>query len=96
MLFYMIIEVKIDADENNCQINRYCSIAESRAGKLPWAVVYLTPDGRKPRSIDQKFTENVANISWGRLGEGVRRSTANAQYIPRYLARNFADYVSGF
>jgi hypothetical protein len=47
---FIIIEVKIDAGEQPDQVERYCQVAERRAGDRNWGVVYLTPNGRPPNS----------------------------------------------
>ncbi len=47
--FYLIIEVKIDAQERNDQLTRYCDIAKKRSRNRPWAIIFLTPQGRDAR-----------------------------------------------
>lgn len=63
--FFMLIEVKIDADEQKNQIRRYIGEAKKRAGEHPWAVVYLTPQGRVPLSAGEE--SDVPCLSWRRL-----------------------------
>lgn len=63
--FFMLIEVKIDAYEQKDQILRYISEAKKRAGEQPWAVVYLTPQGRVPLSAGKEA--DVPCLSWRRL-----------------------------
>ncbi len=63
--FFMLIEVKIDAYEQKDQISRYIGEAKKRAGEYPWAVVYLTPQGRVPLSAGEEA--DVPCLSWDRL-----------------------------
>ncbi|WP_313130931.1 PDDEXK-like family protein [Pseudescherichia vulneris] len=63
--FFMLIEVKIDAYEQKDQISRYIGEAKKRAGEQPWAVIYLTPQGRVPLSAGGEA--DVPCLSWRRL-----------------------------
>ena len=66
--FFMLIEVKIDAYEQKDQIRRYIGEAKKRAGEQPWAVVYLTPQGRVPLSAGEEAdVTDVPCLSWRRL-----------------------------
>lgn len=66
--FFMLIEVKIDAYEQKDQISRYIGEAKKRAGAHPWAVVYLTPQGRVPLSAGEEAdVTDVPCLSWRRL-----------------------------
>lgn len=38
--FYLLIEVKIDAREQDSQISRYCFDAKNRAISRPWGVIF--------------------------------------------------------
>lgn len=70
--FFLLIEVKIDAKEQQGQIERYCTDAKIRA-KLgpksrPWAVIFLTPHGGRPLTMGASFKpEDVPCISWQQL-----------------------------
>ena len=50
--FFLIIEVKIDAPEGAFQIKRYCNLAEGRKTVHKRGVLFLTPTGRPPGSVD--------------------------------------------
>lgn len=66
--FLLFIEVKINANDQPEQIARYCEDAEQRAISRPWAVVFLTPQGKEPQTLGSKFTlENVPCLSWRQL-----------------------------
>ncbi|WP_312455358.1 PD-(D/E)XK nuclease family protein [Pseudescherichia sp.] len=66
--FFMLIEVKIGAYEQKDQISRYIGEAKKRAGGHPWAVVYLTPQGRVPLSAGEEAdVTDVPCLSWRRL-----------------------------
>ncbi|EOW6708278.1 PD-(D/E)XK nuclease family protein [Cronobacter malonaticus] len=63
--FYLLIEAKIKAGEQPNQLARYAAAAIRRAGKRPSATVFLTPDGRLPRTLSS--SENTYCISWKKL-----------------------------
>lgn len=66
--FFLLVEVKIDACEQQEQVARYCSDARIRAISRPWAVVFLTPHGGKPLTRGLAFTpEDVPCLSWRQL-----------------------------
>lgn len=68
---YLIIEVKINAKEQENQIGRYCNQAKIRAGDRPWKVIFITPSGRNPSTSEKtpegEEDENVVPISWRKL-----------------------------
>jgi len=72
--FYLLIEAKIDAPEGPEQIVRYVKSAELGAGSLPWAVIYLTTDGRASRNIVELDSNRVVNLSWKELARVLLRS----------------------
>lgn len=73
--FFLLIEVKIDAGEQEQQIARYCRDAEIRAVNRPWAVVFLTPQGRRPLSGNSKLpVESVPCLSWRQLAAEIELS----------------------
>lgn len=63
---YLLIEAKIDAPEQHDQLARYCREAESRAGARPWAVIFLTSDGRPPLTGGEY---RISCLSWQALAE---------------------------
>lgn len=75
--FHLIIEAKIDALEQPLQVQRYCEQAKKRAmqHRLPWAIIYLTPSGRKPACEH----ENLICLSWYQLSAILEKSMRNHQ-----------------
>ncbi|MCW2488506.1 PD-(D/E)XK nuclease family protein [Candidatus Symbiopectobacterium sp. NZEC127] len=66
--FFVLIEVKIDAFEQKEQIERYCLEAEKRATKKRrWGVVFLTPQGRQPKSMRANNPHVISCLSWNDL-----------------------------
>lgn len=66
--FLLFIEVKIDANEQPEQIARYCADAKQRAISRPWAVVFLTLQGKEPQTCGSEFkSEDVPCLSWRQL-----------------------------
>jgi hypothetical protein len=73
--FFLLIEVKIDAAEQEKQIQRYCQEAEIRAAGRDKAVVFLTPQGREPLTRGDEFTPyDVPCISWRKLANVIGTS----------------------
>jgi len=60
---YLLIEVKINAVEGVKQLERYGRLAESASGRRPWALLFLTTDGRKSNSAAE-YAAEVFNLSW--------------------------------
>lgn len=92
--FFLIVEVKIDAAEQPDQLERYCKIAAARAGSTrPWAVIFLTTDGRTPVSAGNHIGK-VLSVSWRDLAAALRRAALGRPHIPRFLATSFAAHVT--
>lgn len=73
--FFLLIEVKIDAGEQPQQIARYCDDAKIRAADRPWAVVFITPQGRRPLTENPEFTPaSVPCLSWRQLASEMESS----------------------
>lgn len=95
--FYLIVEVKIKAPEQAGQLERYCRQAEERAAGRPWAVVFLTPQGRESNSAG-KYADShrIVALSWKKLASALerelpgRRVTAD-QHFP--LSRQVAEHA---
>lgn len=72
--FYLLIEVKIDACEQESQISRYCFDAQNRAMSRPWAVIFLTPRGHKPSTCGNDFNhKDVPCLSWRYLADTIEQ-----------------------
>ena len=92
--FFLIIEVKIDATEQQSQVARYCDVAIARAaGVRPWAIVFLTIDGRDPTSAAH-HAHSVVSLSWAHLAASLREAGRCAPAIPKFLAVSFATHIS--
>lgn len=64
--FYLIIEVKIDANESIEQLKKYGDLAKSRAGDRPWLILFLTTNAIEPSSAGIHL-DSVKCISWENL-----------------------------
>ncbi|UVO07469.1 PD-(D/E)XK nuclease family protein [Pectobacterium polonicum] len=93
--FFLLIEVKIDAYEQNRQIARYCQDAEKRAGGRPWAVVFLTPHGGKPVSGDTPISGDtetnhyISCLSWRNFATKFE-SSMQEHYRNTFIAKNMS------
>lgn len=92
--FFLIIEVKIDAIEQQRQLERYGDIAAARTGSTrPWAVVFLTPDRRASRTAGNHAAK-VVSVSWRELAAVLRRAARNIRPVPEFLATSFAVHMA--
>lgn len=64
--FYLVIEVKIDANEGKDQLKRYGDVAKSRVLDRPWIIIFLTKDGSNSITA-HNHEEKVIPISWKNL-----------------------------
>jgi len=89
--YFLVIEVKIDAPEQDDQIDRYCEVAKFRTGGIrPWCVVFLTIDGRAPKTGNDA---RVVAMSWPQIAASLRTATRKCKPIPHLLATSFADHI---
>lgn len=99
--FYLLIEVKINAGEQQDQLQRYQHEAISRAGNRPWAILFLTPQGRPPLSGDCDLTEHLLYFSWHRLAShlacalraDLRVGIASAIQVRQMACRAVSQYL---
>jgi len=92
--FVLIFEVKIDATEQDEQLKRYCGIAAARAGsKRHWAVIFLTTDGRAPKTAGVHISK-VILLSWKDIAAALGRVALGASTIPKFLASSFANHIT--
>lgn len=78
--FYLIIEVKIDAQEGINQLQRYGDLAKMQAGYRPWAIIFLTPDGRAAKTAGQ-YLAKILPISWSNLSQLIEKSTRSRSQV---------------
>jgi hypothetical protein len=91
--FYLLIEVKIDATEGPWQLERYGDISSILAGSRPWAIVFLTPEGR-PATSAGKHEGMVVPISWRTLSKTIQKTLSARQLIrPKGLDQVMAEQV---
>jgi hypothetical protein len=94
--FFLVIEVKLDAQEQPGQLARYCEIAAGRAtAARPWAVIFLTLSGRTP-STAGNWADRVISISWKQIARSLRKAARDMPPVPRFMASSFATHISNF
>lgn len=92
--FYLVIEVKLDAQEQPNQLARYCEIAAGRATAMrPWAVIFLTLSGRTPSTAGD-WADRVISVSWKQIARSLREAARDMAPVPRFLATSFATHIS--
>ena len=64
--FFLLLEIKVRSGETDNQLERYFRIGEAHKGKRPWALIFVTPDGRSP--ADAALHGQVHCLSWRTLG----------------------------
>lgn len=89
--FLLVVEVKVDALEHDNQLAAYRDIARREAGSKPWALVYLTPDGREG-SCSEAFS-----LRWKTVGQalnaGLRKLNLPLHAPARLACTHFCDFV---
>ncbi|AJE23553.1 PD-(D/E)XK nuclease family protein [Azotobacter chroococcum] len=101
--FYVLIEAKIGAPEGAEQLARYARAAELAAGGLPWAIIYLTTDGRMSRTVADLHSSRILTLSWKELASVLLRSLERMPHThPAFqgfsfrLAETFLRHVRTF
>ena len=93
--FFLIIEVKIDAPEGSKQLQRYCNSAEMKRTAGQRGVLFLTPTGRPPVSVDPNSTcetlpsDQVIPISWKKIASLLQ--AALRQHHARFQAKRYPE-----
>jgi hypothetical protein len=67
--FFLLLEIKIRSGETDNQLERYLRLGEARKGNRPWALLFVTPDGRLP--VDAALHGQVYCLSWQTLGRAL-------------------------
>ncbi len=99
--FYLIIEVKIGASEQNFQLLRYAGVSARRAGNRPWGVIYLTAKGKSPTTAGD-YMDKVTSISWRRLANILSKTlsentpTESQARVTALLATSFFRHIRQF
>ncbi|WP_115736619.1 PDDEXK-like family protein [Acinetobacter haemolyticus] len=93
--FLLFIEIKINAGEGEKQLQRYFEIAQAKAWRKDWLIVYLTKDGKLPKQYQD--SDRYRGVSWLEVSK-ILNQYANGKDDNRgaWLVRQFADHVKGF
>jgi len=103
--FYLLLEAKIDASEGVEQLPRYLRAARLAAepNDLPWAIVFLTVNGRASRTAAGIDTRQICNLSWSELArvliralDLIPRTHPACQGFGQRLAETFLRHVRDF
>lgn len=97
--FLLFIEIKINATEGKDQLQRYIDIAQAKAKKRDWLVVYLTKDGKLPEKYQSyKEQEKLIGLSWEKLAEIFYEYAKDRDVNNRsaWLVKQFADHIKTF
>lgn len=89
--FLLFIEVKIGAQETSDQLDRYLSIAQAKAGKRKFGVIYLTKFGQLPHRFIDKTELPICAASWTDL---IRVVQMQINKLPKCYSRDvLGQYV---
>lgn len=93
--FLLFIEVKVTAGETDDQLSRYRRIFDRRGGRRPGGVIFLTPEGRSPKS---ELDKAVAPVAWRSLGRafGERAEAIDSASHGKFLMCQFCDRIRNF
>lgn len=96
--FLLFIEIKINATEGEDQLKRYIDIAQAKAKKRDWLVVYLTKNGKLPEKYEfYKEQKRLIGLSWKKLAEifyEYVNENVNSRSV--WLVKQFADHIKNF
>lgn len=91
--FLIFIEVKVQAPETGDQLKRYVDLAPNKAAGRPWAVIYLTTEGRLPDNDDLHGV--IIPLSWKQIAKILDDHTSGdlGKSFSYHIFRQFADHV---
>ena len=103
--FGLGIENKLDADEQKKQLQGYYEHLKEEYGDQGFCLVFITPDGRKPNSIEPNLREELMNKEKSQL-VCVSYSTGILEWLKnccqlcesdkfRWFLRDFIDHING-
>lgn len=103
--FGLGIENKLDADEQKKQLQGYYEHLKEEYGGQGFCLVFITPDGRKPNSIEPNLREKLMNEKKSKL-VCVSYSTGILKWLEeccqlgesdkfRWFLRDFKDHING-
>lgn len=93
--FFLIIEVKIDAQESHGQLSRYCDISKRRGGNRKSVVLFLTPQGRRSRLMSENsecslmHEKSIVSISWKEMAMMLK--TVAKQHMADFKENKFSE-----
>lgn len=92
--FLLVIEIKIDANENGNQIEKYHRTAAKKANGRPFGVIYITPTGCLPNSLEA--LPNVASLSWSDTASALKHHVVklSRQSVLRHYIYQFCKYIT--
>lgn len=99
--FYLIIEVKIDAYEQDSQLERYANLAQKRANNRIWGIIYITPSGKQSLTAGG-YIDKVLAISWKQLAhilsDGLPKKEVTEPHamVTALLANSFFRHIRQF
>lgn len=102
---YLVIEIKINAQEGNNQLQRYCELAQRRARHRPWKLIFLTRRGHLGQQASiAEFKNHVIPLSWKKLsrilGQILRSDTQEkpGRYseLSVLLAQKYLEHIAKF
>jgi hypothetical protein len=92
--FLIFIEAKITADEQGDQLQRYFELAQCKAVRRKWVVIYLTTDGRNPADHTLRDSGRIKPASWSQVSHAVRSFTLDRPDSPvRDRLFQYAEFV---
>lgn len=89
--FVLIIEVKVNSQENGDQLKRYIEIARNKAVTNKWGVLFLTRKGSEPN--DKSLLDHLCRISWKQVANIINVVVNNNEELKGSF---FEHYVKQF
>lgn len=90
------IENKIWAEEQENQIKRYQQILESRYSGYRKALIYLTPSGKEPKTVNKDSMVPVYCMSYERIATALRHVATGANKSASFFINQFISHVERY
>jgi hypothetical protein len=75
----IFVELKISANESGDQLQRYLELGRRKAAHRNWAVIYLTPNGRKAENKELLYIDRLKPASWLDVSNAVRSAAIDCK-----------------
>ncbi|WP_318432765.1 PDDEXK-like family protein [Photobacterium leiognathi] len=90
------VENKIWAKEQSKQVGRYQEILLTRYPNHKLALVYLSPNGRKPTTLNRDLEVPVYCMSYGQIAKQLELVKSRGNESAKYFISQFISHIEGY